>query len=321
MEKLLKERFLTINKRFVVGDNNYQTFSRQIDKLYSYMTEKKSYENEVDILNDVTCDVTEDFTLYLEDKRYKKSTINNIMSCNKEFFKYLTTKRHLFQFNPFDTFEGFSQSEVEQEKTKKESLTVEEMKKILSNVENSIATNKKNVQDFLIARDRFLLALMFCNGARISETLSIKLDYIKKINGVYTIQVPASIVKNKMDKALVIPKSIEKYFKDYMFERSCLSKKFDSDLLFISINGKEINRRNACDIFNRVIKASNITKKISPHSMRYSCLLQLQTNEVDLQLSKKILGWKDSDISGHYSKPANDPIYNELKMKACDLLV
>ena len=318
----LKERFLINYKKFEIGGNNYDQYNRQINRLYKYMQEKKSYSNEIDLLTDINYDVAEDYAIYLSTNgNYKKSTINTIIAVTKEYFNYLTKKRHMFDYNPFDVVEQYSASEVEADRKRKESLTVEEMKKILANVDNSIKSRKKDTQDFLIKRDKFLFALMFTNGSRITETLKIKMSWIErdKKNG-YVIQVPANVVKNKMNKALVIPKSVEKMFNDYMFERRCLSKKFDSDLLFVSINGNEINRRNAIDIVKRACVSCNIEKNITPHSFRGSCLLQLEQKQIDEGLRRKILGWKNNSIEDHYTAEANNPIYNDLKMKACDLL-
>lgn len=318
METRILDRWLVNYKRFEIGSNTYQQYKRQILKLYKYVQEKKSYSSESEIILSVDCDMAEDYISNLILKGFKLSTLNVAIEVAKEFYNYIV-KRHMILNNPFDVVECYSKIDIEACAIKKKYITVDEMKKILNAIESR--TYKARSFDFVSTRDKFLLGLMYCTGLRSNEVLQIRLDWVKPHGEGYIINIPSSIVKNKMNKSVPMPKSIIGYYNNYIVERKNVENKMtDKGLLFCSINYKPMNRRNLNDLINKYVERAGIDKEISSHCFRGSLTRNLTAKDVNPSLIRKVVGWREQGVEGYYNGEANDSIYNDIKLEICDLL-
>lgn len=318
MEYNIKDRFLTKYKKFEINDNNYKQYNNQITKLYNFVREKKVVDSEIELLKQIDGFLMEEFYYYIQDKKYRFNTINTIIICLKDYFNYLCDI-HVIEKNYADIMKKYKPKEVNLDKKQKDTLTVNEMKKI---IECSYIRKKGERKfNFNSARDRFLIALLFTTGLRISEALEIRLDWIENVEGLgMMINIPKEFVKNHMDKRVPLVNSIRRFYDEYMMERNKI-KLEDKKILFVSLNGKQYYSKNANESISKLVDKANIEEKhIVPHSLRHSLTRQLISNRVDVHIIKKTLGWsEEDDIIGVYSGSASDKTYDETKMLACDL--
>lgn len=209
--------------------------------------------------------------------------------------------------------------EVNLNKKQKDTLTINEMKKI---IECSYIRKKGERKfEFNSARDRFLITLLFTTGLRISEALAIRLDWIENVEGIgVMINIPKEFVKNDMDKRVPLVNSIKKFYDEYMIERNQI-KLEDKKILFVSSNGKNLNCKDANIILEKLLSKAKIEEKnISVHCLRHSLTRILISNRIDTSLIKKVLGWMENDdIIGVYSGNASDTTYDSAKLSVCDL--
>lgn len=318
MEYNIRDRFLTKYKKFEIGDNNYKQYSNQITKLYGFVKEKFDIDNEIELIKRIDGFIMEEFYYHIQDQKYRYSTINTIIICLKDYFNYLCDI-HVIEKNYADVMKKYKLKEVNLNKKQKDTLTVNEMKKI---IECSYVRKKGERNfEFNSARDRFLISLLFTTGLRISEALAIKLDWIENIEEVgLMINIPKELVKNNMDKRVPLVNSIKKFYDEYMLERNKI-KLENKKILFVSSSGKKICGKDVnISIEKLVKKASILEKNITAHGLRHSLTRQLISNRVDVPIIKKTLGWsEENDIIGVYSGNASDKTYDETKMLACDL--
>lgn len=314
------ENFLIGYKNFKVGSNSYITYKTHIKKVYDHYMRKNCYTTEVDMLKKIDIDSIEKFFIELKmSGKYKPSTFNLIRSANYEYFKFLKDNKHLITVNPIDVVGIYSLGDIEESKKEKEILTVSEMQKLLK----AVNVRKKGQRNFKFnsARDTFLYALLFTTGLRISEALSIRLNWIENTNNGIMINIPKKIVKNNIDKRVPLVGSIVRYYQDYMRERDGIEEKIeDKKLLFLSSNGKRLNITDINDGLRKNIDKAKIDKHLSCHSFRHSLTRKLIIDGVDDSIIYKILGWSQKGIISNYSGTASDKIYDELKHEVCNIL-
>lgn len=318
-DNIILEKFLINFKDFKQGGNSYTTYRTHILKVYNHYKEKKSFCSETTMLKSIDIDSIEDFFQDLKEK-YACSTFNLIRSANYEFFEYLKNNRHLISSNPMDIVKGYSMNKVKENKKEKETLTIEEMRKILL----ALDTREKGERNFSFnsAKNKFLLSLLLTTGLRINEALSIKLDWIEqKENGDLFINIPRDIVKNKINKRVPITKGIIRYYLDYMEERELIKEKIvDKENLIISANGRILNTTDVNAALKRITKKAGLEKEISAHCFRHSLTRILISNGVEENIIYHILGWSLKGIISSYGGGADDPTYDSIKMEVCNIL-
>ncbi|NGX34833.1 MAG: Tyrosine recombinase XerD [Candidatus Anoxychlamydiales bacterium] len=152
--------------------------------------------------------------------------------------------------------------------------------------------NQIKIDDFVGARDKAILELLYATGIRVSECSSLKIldvnDDFVKVTG-----------KGKKQRIVPIGKKAISAIDHYLLNFRNEIKKID--YLFISKNGKKIDR---ITIYNRVkiyAKAAKIKKNISPHTLRHSFATHLLENGADLRLIQDMLGHADISTTDRYT--------------------
>ncbi|NGX63367.1 MAG: Tyrosine recombinase XerD [Candidatus Anoxychlamydiales bacterium] len=148
------------------------------------------------------------------------------------------------------------------------------------------------IDDFIGARDRAILEILYATGIRVTESSNLKIldvsDNFIKVTG-----------KGKKQRIVPIGKkaieAIDHYLVNFRNEIQNI------DYLFISKNGKKIDR---ITIYNRIkfyAKKANIKKNISPHTLRHSFATHLLENGADLRLIQDMLGHEDISTTDKYT--------------------
>jgi len=215
----------------------------------------------------------EDVRNYLEkkaDNGKSSSTLNIAYSALKFYFEKILRRRF---------FANIPRSK----KAKKlpEVFTKEEVKKILSTVQN--------------VKHKLLLGLMYSSGLRVSELINVKvMDFNFKDK---LLKVRQS--KGKKDRITILSDKIapvlEKYIKN---------KEID-DYVFESNRGGKLTQRSAQKIFSGALKDSGIKKKASCHSLRHSFATHLLENGTDIRYIQELLGHARIETTQVYTKVAS----------------
>ena len=129
-------------------------------------------------------------------------------------------------------------------------------------------------------RDRFLIALMYSSGMRISEISRLKIADID------TQRMFIRVVQSKGNKDRYVPLSkiiaykIPKYLKYYS----------PKEFFFNSCKGKPFSVRGIQRVLKQAVKDSGILKNASSHTLRHSYATHLLENGVNLLTIKNVLG-------------------------------
>jgi integrase/recombinase XerD len=148
-------------------------------------------------------------------------------------------------------------------------------------------------------KHRAIIAMIYSAGLRIGELINLQLAHID-------IQRRQIIVKNskgRKDRNVILAKSCISLMLNYL--NTYEPKKYFAE-------GKPLEQYSQESIrafLKRSCKAANITKKVTPHTLRHSYATHLLENGIDLRYIQELLG---------HAKPETTMIYTHVSKK--DLL-
>lgn len=311
----VKDRYIRYLKGREKAENTIKSYTTDINLLYGFMREYKQIDNEYELLKSITNDDIEDY-MYDMQERYALSSINQHLASWKNFFDYVMKNKHIIDYNPVDGIESFGEKIVYTTAKKKDILTLDEIKEVIKC--SYIRKKGERYADFTLSRNRFIFATLCTTGLRVEELLQAEKSWLEKIEEGYMLNIPASIVKNKIDKRVPITNKVLHYFKEYELDKRSYSDAVESNLIVCSPNGKKISTSNCNTIIKKLIEKANIDKHISPHCCRHTCTTILVKRHVSEILIDKILGWKTNSMRNRYSDHVTE--YDKEKIEACNFL-
>lgn len=263
-----------------VSHNTLDAYMRDICRFTNYVSERFKIE-------DIEKITKEHIRFYLEFvNNLSQSTISRKMISLRNFYKFLV-KEEIVKYNIMLTFDL-----PKPEKKLPQVLSVKEMNQLLDNIE---------VKDFISARNKAMLELLYASGMRVSELceldisqINLKMEYVKVIG--------------KGDKERLIPLNhyVCSIINDYVVNyRNPLLDFQNNNYLFFNKNLKPVSRENFYKILNNIAKKAGITKKISPHTMRHSYATHLLDNDADLRSIQELLGHSDISTTTIYTHVSN----------------
>lgn len=157
-------------------------------------------------------------------------------------------------------------------------------------VESLLAQPADN--DFIGARDKAILELLYASGIRVSELCGLKIldvdDQFVKVRG-----------KGKKERLVPIGRKAVEAIDHYL-----INFKKDGQLLFTSRNGRPLDRITVWNRIKFYAKKAGIanSKNISPHTLRHSFATHLLENGADIRLIQDMLGHEDIATTDRYTQ-------------------
>ena len=138
-------------------------------------------------------------------------------------------------------------------------------------------------------RDRTMIEMVYDCGLRASELVSIKLSDISESGGVM-------YVRGKGRKERVLPyvgalkEAVGKYISEIR-PKLCASPDVSGGFLFVSRNGRRMNRQDLWNILRKRGSRAGISRnRLHPHVLRHSFATHLQRRGMDLRTLQELLG-------------------------------
>lgn len=142
------------------------------------------------------------------------------------------------------------------------------------------------------SKHRLMIALAYGAGLRISEVLNLRIEDIDPDEMVLFVRQG----KGKKDRVTVFPEVL----KDQL--RTWSLGKRTGELLFPSERGGKLAARSLQKVFGRALKAADIKKKASFHSLRHSFATHLIEDGVNLRYVQEMLGHSSIRTTQIYTK-------------------
>ena len=227
----------------------------------------------------------------LEDRGLSPYSINFYISVISTFFKFLTDFDYRDKTNPCDTVQRVSTQGVEQ---KQEYLTEDEYTNLLQAIK--VRTAKARKFEFTSARDTLLVTLNLTVGLRCSEALNLTVEQFNS-------DVISIIGKGGKLRKFKVTDEIRARFNEYMEVRNqAFNDGEDSDLLFVSVTGKELHVKDINKNLKKYAERANIDKDLSSHCLRRSCATHYLQEGIPVAQVSRLLGHSNPQTTMRYYK-------------------
>ena len=208
-----------------------------------------------------------------EEAKFKSShSMARRISGLKSFFNYLSFE-NIRSDDPTESIEtpkiGRKLPEV---------LSISEIEKLLSTIKDSDPQGYRNIA---------IIETLYGSGLRVSELVNLTIS---------SLFFKENIIKviGKGNKQRLVPMGdYTKKFIDLYIKKHRSINKIDplfSDILFLNRNGRQLTRAMIFTLIKRCGKEAQISKNISPHTLRHSFATHLLENGADLRSIQVMMG-------------------------------
>lgn len=203
-----------------------------------------------------------------------KSTQNYHLIALRSFFKYLA-KRDVKSFPP-------EQIELAKQPSRSvEFLEIDELERLLS-------SPAQHAAGLVAFRDQAILELLFSTGLRVSELTNLHIDQVNTERDEFSVR-----GKGEKVRVVFLSDSAKESVKTYLGKR-----RDTSPFLFVSHDRAKGGRtesgpltpRSVERLVARYARASGITKRITPHTMRHTFATDLLRSGADIRSVQSLLG-------------------------------
>jgi integrase/recombinase XerC len=217
--------------------------------------------------------------------KLRKVTISRKMAALRSFYRYLLREGKI-RFNPAELLQT-----PRCEKYIPAVLSVDEMLSLLG-------VNFPETAEGL--RDRAMLELFYSAGIRLSELTGLNIADCDFAGGLIK-------VRGKGRKERIVPVGTPAFeaVGAYLKRRGELARKRPQtgiqEPLFLSSRGMRMNPRGVARVVERVVCASGIGRKISPHVLRHTFATHLLDAGADLRSIQEMLGHQSLSTTQKYT--------------------
>ncbi len=244
-----------------------------------YLSRFIEFTNDIKV-GDITPEVVRKYRLWLN--RFKNSHDDELATITQSY--HLIALRGFLNYLSKRGIESMSPEKIELPKTSRKQVTFlhyDEVERLLEQIETN---NESGL------RDRAIIELLFSSGLRVSELVNLNRDHINTKRHEFMVR-----GKGQKDRPVFISESASSHIKNYIDER-----KDNLPPLFLNYSRnnisntsgdyKRLTARSIQRIINKYAKLADITKHVSPHTMRHSFATDLLMNGADIRSVQVMLG-------------------------------
>ena len=195
-----------------------------------------------------------------------------IISGLRSFFEYLIFEDYR-KTNPTDLIETPNIG-----RKLPDTLSEDEINQLIASIDLSDSQGERN---------RTILETMYSCGLRVSELITLKISDLFFEEGFIRV-----IGKGNKQRFIPIHTTAQKYILNYtkQVRNQMTPKKGFEDTVFLNRRGKGLTRQMIFIILKDLAIKINLSKKISPHTLRHSFATHLLKNGADLRAIQQMLG-------------------------------
>ncbi|MBN1795945.1 MAG: tyrosine recombinase XerC [Sedimentisphaerales bacterium] len=224
------------------------------------------------------------YLAHLNEKQYSKSTIARKLATLRSFYKFLL-KRNSVSSNPVTAVRT-----PKQEKRLPRFLEYEEVKRLLET---------PPLENWLGARDRAIMEVLYSTGIRVSELVALNIDDTDFLGEVIHVR-----GKGKKERISPISSSalqIIQHYIEFRNKRAQSNPNFDPKVLFVNKHGKRLSTRSVRRKMDKYLKIAGLDPAISPHTLRHSFATHMLNNGADLRSVQELLGHQSLSTTQIYT--------------------
>ncbi|AKX94284.1 site-specific tyrosine recombinase XerD [Neomoorella thermoacetica] len=249
---------------------------------------------------DVTRGLLVAYLVKMQQDGRSPATISQHLAALKSFYHFLLRER-LVESDPTADLESPRQS-----KKLPQVLTVAEVEKLL---------NQPRTDTPAGLRDKAMLELLYATGLRVSELVSLNVDQVN-LEGEFV----RCLGKGSKERVVPMGQVACFYVRTYIENgRGKLIKRATEPALFVNHHGRRLSRQGCWKILKGYVRAANLKKDITPHTLRHSFATHLLENGADLRSVQELLGHADigtTQIYTHLTRKKIREIYDHTHPRA-----
>lgn len=259
--------------------NTIEAYRQDLESFFIYLR-----SNNIGRIEDVTKDVITSFLKHQRQNRLQARSVARLLSSIKAFFKYLCGHNYIRQ----DPSQLIPSPKLWQYLP--DVLSVQDIKNILKNASKG--------KDWMGIRDTAILELLYATGMRVSEIVNLKAGDVNLELGFIK-----CVGKGSKERLIPFGRQAAYVLVNYLTDVRPKLIRTDSieTALFLSRLGKRISRQSICKLIKHYARDANISKRVTPHTLRHSFATHLLEGGADLRAVQEMLGHSDISTTQIYT--------------------
>ena len=276
------------------SDNTLSSYLRDINQFKTWLLGAGSPD-----LRRVKKDTINEYMLYLSGAGKSPATITRCTASLKSFYAYMLG-RGAVKTNPAKNIAA-----LKVERKCPEILTSKEVELFL---EQPKCVDEKGY------RDHAMLEQLYATGIRVSELIGLDVGDVNLEGGFIRCR------SKTRERIIPLYRTAIKALRDYITDiRPRIISGPDEQALFVNMNGGRMSRQGFWKIIKYYQEKAEISKDITPHTLRHSFAVHLLENGADLRSIQEMLGHADissTQIYAHIIKKHLKDVYQKAHPRA-----
>ena len=269
------ENYLTNVKQ--ASGNTIASYLRDIRQFAGWLHE----EEETEIVDAVQLHI-QLYLDHLESEGRSTATRSRALASLKNFYSYAVSTGFL------------SESPVKEVKVDRGE---KKLPQILSGREIELLLAQPSAVEPKGVRDRAMLEVLYATGIRVSELIGLDVEDVSLDSGVIRCH------SGKKSRTVPLYEDARKALSAYIREvRPQLLAEPGEKALFVNIGGARMSRQGFWKILKHYQSTANISKEITPHTLRHSFAVHLLENGAELGVLQELMGHSDISSTQMYTQ-------------------
>jgi len=254
-----------------------EAYRRDVERLATYATAKGAR-----VPTDVSSRLLREFVYHLKDLGLAPASIRRNVSSVRTYFRFLLADGQVVR-DPSERLET-----PKRWRSLPDVLSVDEVARLLA---------APSLDEPFTFRDRALLELAYGAGLRVSEWITLAVRDVLFDEGLVRV-----FGKGSKERLVPIGRSAIGAVAIYLRElRPQLEKGEGKGILILNARGRPLTRMGAWKILRHHVQRAQITKHVSPHTLRHSFATHLLEGGADLRAVQEMLGHADISTTQIYT--------------------
>lgn len=294
MDELLEQyrAYLTDEKQ--ASQNTLSSYMRDLNQFAAWLGEHAEPD-----LRSVDQGTVSGYVEWLNGKGKSAATVTRSIASIKSFYAYLQSRGEV-KINPG---KGVATAKVERK-----------FPEILTSREVELFLEQPQCVDAKGYRDHAMLELLYATGIRVSELIALDEKDVSLSAGFIR------CASKGRERIIPLYPTAIKAMSDYMKDvRPQLIANPEETALFVNMNGERMSRQGFWKIVKHYQEMAQISKDITPHTLRHSFAVHLLENGADLRSIQEMLGHADissTQIYTHVVKKQLKDVYQRAHPRA-----
>ncbi len=254
-----------------------EAYRRDVARLTTYVSVKGAAGP-----SDISSRMLREFVYHLKDLGLAPASIRRNVSSVRTYFRFLLADGHVVR-DPSERLET-----PKRWRSLPDVLSVDEVNRLLT---------APSLDEPLAFRDRALLELAYGAGLRVSEWITLAVRDVLFEEGLVRV-----FGKGSKERLVPIGRSAIGAVAIYLRElRPQLERGEGKGILILNARGRPLTRMGAWKMLRHHVEKAQITKHVSPHTLRHSFATHLLEGGADLRAVQEMLGHADISTTQIYT--------------------